>query len=72
VEALSGTPGILEAAMFGRTLHVTVEDADTGAATVRKTLREAGREVRDMHPVEASLEDVFVSLVRAEGGAAVG
>ncbi|GMV06759.1 MAG: hypothetical protein AMXMBFR53_30340 [Gemmatimonadota bacterium] len=72
VEALAGTPGVLEAAMFGRSLHVTVEDAEAGAALVRRTLEAAGRRVLDLHPVEPSLEDVFVSLVRAEGGAVVG
>ncbi len=72
VEALVGAPGILEAAMFGRLLHVTVEEAEGGRETVRRILEDAGRTVEDMHPVEPSLEDVFVSLVRAEGGAAVG
>ncbi len=72
VEALAGTPGVLEAAMFGRDLHVTVDDATTGPGTVRRALEAAGRSVVEMHPVEPSLEDVFVSLVRAEGGAVVG
>ncbi len=72
VEALVGAPGVLEAAMFGRLLHVTVEDAEPGRAAVRRILADAGRTVEDMHTVEPSLEDVFVSLVRAEGGAAVG
>jgi len=72
VEALVGAPGILEAAMFGRLLHVTVEEAEGGRETVRRILEDAGRTVEDMRPVEPSLEDVFVSLVRAEGGAAVG
>jgi len=63
---------VLEAAMFGRSLHVTVRDAERGAETVRRALAEAGREVHEVHPVEPSLEDVFVSLVRAEGGAVVG
>jgi ABC-2 type transport system ATP-binding protein len=72
VEALMGTPGILDAAMFGRTLHVTVEDADTGADLVRNSLRSAQRTVERIVTIKPSLEDVFVSLVRAEGGAVVG
>jgi ABC-2 type transport system ATP-binding protein len=72
VEALAGAPGVLESAMFGRSLHVTVEDAERGADVVRRTLEEAGREVHNLHAVEPSLEDVFVALVRAEGGAVVG
>jgi len=72
VEALTGRTGILEAAMFGRTLHVTVRDAESGSETIRRTLRDAGRRVEAIAPVEPSLEDVFVSLVRAEGGAVIG
>jgi len=72
VEALVGAPGILEAAMFGRLLHVTVQEEESGLGEVRRILESAGRTVVDMHTVAPSLEDVFVSLVRAEGGAAVG
>jgi ABC-2 type transport system ATP-binding protein len=72
VEALAGAPGVLETAMFGRNLHVTVEEAVRGADVVRRTLAAAGREVRNLHAIEPSLEDVFVSLVRAEGGAVAG
>jgi ABC-2 type transport system ATP-binding protein len=72
VEALAGAPGVLEAAMFGRSLHVTVENAEGGVDVVRRALTDAGREVRGLHAIEPSLEDVFVSLVRAEGGAVVG
>jgi ABC-2 type transport system ATP-binding protein len=72
VEALAGAAGVLDAAMFGRALHVTVEDADEGARLVRDTLEGAGRTAEHVHLIEPSLEDVFVSLVRAEGGAPVG
>jgi ABC-2 type transport system ATP-binding protein len=72
VDALAATPGVLDAAMFGRALHVTVDDADEGARIVRKALSDAGREVSAIQAVQPSLEDVFVSLVRAEGGAVVG
>jgi ABC-2 type transport system ATP-binding protein len=72
VEALSHAPGVLEVAMFGRTLHVTVDDAQGGEARVREILSSSGRAVADVHTVPPSLEDVFVSLVRAEGGARVG
>ncbi len=72
VEALTSAPGVLDAAMFGRTLHVTVEEAASGTEAVRSTLASAGQSVHSIAPVEPSLEDVFVSLVRAEGGAVIG
>jgi ABC-2 type transport system ATP-binding protein len=70
--ALDGQPGVVEAAMFGRALHVTVEDARSGPDVIRGTLEREGRTVQGLDRVTASLEDVFVSLVRAEGGAVVG
>ncbi len=72
VEALVASGEILEAGMFGRTLHVTVDDEQAGERRVRRLLSDAGRTVERIAPVEPSLEDVFVSLVRAEGGAVVG
>ncbi len=51
---------------------MTVDDAEAGAHTVERVLEGAGRTVEAIEPVEPSLEDVFVSLVRAEGGAVVG
>jgi len=71
-DALTGAPGIIEAAMFGRALHVTLEEAEGGSDRIRDLLAAAGCTVTDIHPVNPSLEDVFVSLVRAEGGALVG
>jgi ABC-2 type transport system ATP-binding protein len=72
VEALSGTGGVIEAAMFGRALHVVVEDARSADAIVREALVSAGRRVDSVRPVQPALEDVFVSLVRREGGAVAG
>ena len=72
IEALTRHEGILESAMFGRSLHVTVTDEVLGPPAIRRALQAAGRTVDSLEPVEASLEDVFVSLVRAQGGAVVG
>jgi drug efflux transport system ATP-binding protein len=69
---LTRSPGVLDAAMFGRSLHVTVQDEDGGARVVREALEGAGRAITGIEPIEPSLEDVFVSLVRSEGGAVVG
>jgi hypothetical protein len=65
-------PGIEEAGMYGRDLRVTVADAETGPTAIRERLAAAGMDVRVLEPVDPTLEDVFTSLVRAEGGAVVG
>jgi ABC-2 type transport system ATP-binding protein len=72
VDALGRDARIIEAAMFGRALHVTVDDADSGADLIREVLAGAGCGVGQVRTVAPSLEDVFVSLVRAEGGALAG
>jgi ribosomal protein S11 len=58
--------------MFGRTVHVTVRDAEDGKEAVRRRLAAARIEVASISAVEPTLEDVFTALVRAEGGAVVG
>jgi ABC-2 type transport system ATP-binding protein len=72
VEALSGLPGITEASMFGRAVHVVVEDATLARAAITDRLAARGVTVRNIEQIEPSLEDVFVALVRAEGGAVEG
>ena len=71
VEALADREGVVEATMFGRALHVTVDEAAAGERTVRSVLADAGLAVEEVWATPPSLEDVFVSLVRAEGGAPV-
>jgi ABC-2 type transport system ATP-binding protein len=72
VQILVDAPGIVEAAMYGRDVHVTVEEEVTGPATIRTALASDGVALLGIEPVEPSLEDVFTSLVRAEGGAVLG
>jgi len=71
-EALQGQPGVLEAAMFGRAVHVAVEDARAASATLPALLAARGLAVDRIEPIPPSLEDVFVALVRREGGAVEG
>ena len=72
VEALEGAPGVVEAAMFGRRLHLTLEEgSDLGDArrSVARRLEEVGVELESVARIVPSLEDVFVGRVRAAGGA---
>lgn len=71
-QALQGAPGVIEAAMFGRAVHVVVEDAARATATLPAFLQARGLTLLNVSPVRPSLEDVFVSLVRREGGAVAG
>ncbi|KPJ82752.1 MAG: multidrug ABC transporter ATP-binding protein [Gemmatimonas sp. SG8_23] len=72
VQALVDASGIVEAAMYGRDVHVTVAEEATGPVAIRAALATEGVPVSGIEPVEPSLEDVFTSLVRAEGGAVIG
>ena len=72
VDALADAPGIEEVAMFGRAVHIVAGDVATAESSVRTAVMAQGEEFVGMRKVEASLEDVFVGLVRREGGAAEG
>lgn len=72
VEALQGRPGIIEAALFGRAVHVVVRDVAEARAAIPPLLASRGVTIQSIEEIAPSLEDVFVSLVRAEGGAVLG
>ena len=71
VAALDGEPSVIEAGMFGRTVHAIVRDAERARAAIPGLFAERGIELRGIAEVAPSLEDVFVSLVHLEGGAPV-
>jgi ABC-2 type transport system ATP-binding protein len=68
VEALTGAPGLIDAALFGRAIHVSVTDASTAEETIQNCLTERGLAVSGVRQVTPSLEDVFVARVREAGG----
>jgi ABC-2 type transport system ATP-binding protein len=71
VELLRDTPGIVTAAMFGRAVHIIVQDVTTAREHIERELAAAGLTCTYLEPITPSLEDVFVSLVMREGGAVV-
>ena len=71
VEVLKSYPAVIEAAMFGRAVHVTVDDADTMLTAIPDALARDGIRASAPELVVPSLEDVFVARVRAAGGAVV-
>jgi len=72
VETLKDLSFVTEAAMFGRAVHVLVTDQSHATLEIPRALTAAGRACRALRPVSPSLEDVFVALVRREGGAVIG
>jgi ABC-2 type transport system ATP-binding protein len=69
--ALEGREGVLEAGMFGRHAHAIVVDAADALRMVPEVLGRAGVKLEGMTVIEPSLEDVFIALVKEQGGAPV-
>ena len=67
-EALAREPGVIEAGLYGRLVHVLVEDATAAREALPRALAARGVGVRAVRVIEPSLEDVFVALVHASGG----
>jgi ABC-2 type transport system ATP-binding protein len=66
MKLLDGEPGVLEVAVFGAGLHVTVADAVETVARIRQKLAANQIEVRKLESIPPSMEDLFVSLIENE------
>ncbi len=61
---IAGMPGVEETAAFGEALHVTGSDA----AALEQSLRTAtAGTAAQMQPIDTSLEDVFIHMMRKSG-----
>ncbi len=58
--------------MFGRRVHVVVEDEAVAQREIPAAFAMRSIPFESIERVEPSLEDVFVALVREEGGAVEG
>jgi ABC-2 type transport system ATP-binding protein len=72
VDALEGAEGVVNVALFGRRLHVAVEEPDVALRRLPPLLARAGATVRHMQLVEPTLEDAVMTLIRRAGGAVAG
>ncbi|HTG50298.1 MAG TPA: ABC transporter ATP-binding protein, partial [Gemmatimonadales bacterium] len=72
VHALRDLPDVEDVTMFGRVLHAVVKDEDAARTSIPARLAESGITMSAMSRIAPSLEDVFASLVRREGGAVIG
>jgi ABC-type multidrug transport system ATPase subunit len=64
LQLLRDAPGILDATIFGQSLHLRMRE-DVERAALEAVLNPAGVQIEDFRPVRPSLEDVFVVLTRA-------
>lgn len=65
MEVLEKISTVREAALFGKGIHVVVENADKAVEIIQSTLVEKGFKVFRIGKIIPSLEDVFVSLIEA-------
>jgi len=66
MKALDATEGILDVAVFGGGLHVTVDDPLAAAPRIRQALSARGIAIRHLEPIQPSMEDVFVAMIEQE------
>jgi ABC-2 type transport system ATP-binding protein len=64
--ALHDAPGVRDVAVFGDSLHVVVDDAQTSLAALPEFLAARGLAPTRISRIAASLEDVFVQLIAAD------
>ncbi len=65
VEILQSAPDVMDAAVFGRALHLVVRDAAAAIPQVEKYLANHSISVGLIDKIHPTLEDVFVSLTSA-------
>jgi ABC-2 type transport system ATP-binding protein len=65
LQKIKGISKIKEAALFGRGLHLSVEDAQTAIPVIVTALEERKATYTKLEKIKPSLEDVFVSIIEA-------
>lgn len=66
MEILQKNKEVLESALFGTLLHVVVKDAEISIPVIKKLLENKGFSIHRIERILPSLEDVFISLIKAE------
>ena len=65
MEEIERVSGIKEVALFGKALHIVVQDGEGVVPVIRRFLGERGYRLERIEKITPSLEDVFVSLIEA-------
>jgi ABC-2 type transport system ATP-binding protein len=63
LRAIAETQGVEEAYFYGASIHAKVRAAEKDGKAIAARLERAGFKGFSMHPVQPSLEDVFVNLI---------
>jgi ABC-2 type transport system ATP-binding protein len=63
IEPLGKVPGVKEVALFGRGLHLVVDDFQKVKPALQQSLNKLNIPAENLKKIEPSLEDVFVSLI---------
>jgi len=66
LQQLRGVPGVRDATLFGEAVHLLVDQSLPEAALRRALEAPGGEDGVTIRPIAPSLEDVFVTLARAE------
>jgi len=66
---LQGLPGVRRVVVFGDSLHVTIEPGRLDASLLRRALEQADLPATEVHPIEPSMEDVFIESMTERGAA---
>jgi ABC-2 type transport system ATP-binding protein len=66
MKALENIEGVLEIAVFGGGLHVTVLDPDEAESRIRSALSARNITLHRLEVIQPSMEDVFVALIEEE------
>lgn len=66
LETIEKMPFIYDVALFGASLHVSVQDASKAIPLIKIELQKNGINVLDILEIDPTLEDIFVSLIESE------
>jgi ABC-2 type transport system ATP-binding protein len=66
MRAIETLPGVLDVAIFGRGLHIMVDDLDATTTRIRDALTAKSMPIESLERITPSMEDVFVALIEAE------
>ncbi len=66
LQLVKAIPIIREAALFGRGLHLVVDDSQVAIPIIAAALKEQETPYTKLEKIEPSLEDVFVSIIEAQ------